>query len=113
MNKQDITQWLEENDYFDGSVSAYNQAGLIHDCFKALQPQWVAGVPIDEGHYWLELQPTNKVGERMQKHKIKCYSFLCGCHKSWVNMDKQNAKRIKDGFYEVVSYLPLPPSEGE
>ena len=42
MNKQDITQWLEENDYFDGSVSAYNQAGLIHDCFKALQPQWVS-----------------------------------------------------------------------
>ena len=96
--KDKIEQWLEENDYFDGSVSAYNQAGLIHDCLNDLQPQWVSVDECqDSFELWYEVE--NSMG-------IKAYRLRVG-------------DGYKDGSNLELSWKAwkaarnIPPSESE
>lgn len=81
------------------------QGGLID---PVVMPKWVDGVPSAQGSYWLRLAPTPLAGGRMQKHTLTCYSYRCGCHGEWVNMDERNRRLIDGELYVVTGYIKLP-----
>lgn len=66
------------------------------------------GEPLEPGAYWVRLAPTEKVGVRMNKHKLAGLAIVCQCHNELRFGTERDSDRVSGGFFTVDGYIKLP-----
>ncbi len=90
--KDRIKQWLEDNDYFDGSVSANHLAGLINNCMQdlGLSNEWVS---VDDENDYPQLMKGGVLTFWHKIHKCEVTGFI---------VENELEDKILQGQYSVI-----------